>query len=266
MIMKEKVIIQGMSCRLYGDKSAERIVFWFTGAHERDSVAGVCEHLWKHAGQEPFLMVICEVEHWNAQLSPWYAEAIYGTEDFAGKGKETLNWLQEACIPYLEQQYHILEKHGQLFIGGYSLAGLFALWAFYESDIFTGVAACSASLWFPHWAEYMREHTIHPGSLIYLSLGIKEEKTRNAVMATVGDATRSLYQQYCSDPRVAETVLEWNPGNHFTQPDERVFKGFAWLLDHNSRKNFGYKEYGKKRETNISAPEKRNAAYYESSR
>ena len=140
------------------------------------------------------------------------------------------------------------------------------MWAFYESDIFTGVAACSASLWFPHWAEYVREHTIHPGSLIYLSLGIKEEKTRNAVMATVGDATRSLYQQYCSDPRVAETVLEWNPGNHFTQPDERVFKGFAWLLDHNSRKNFGYKEYGKKRETNISAPEKRNAAYYESSR
>ena len=230
-MMKEEITIQNMSCKLYGDRNTDKILFWFTGVHERNGVDGVCMQL-MHTAKAPFLMITCEVENWNAQLSPWHADAVYGSEGFSGNGTQTLEWMQKACIPYLEQQYHILSKPKQLFIGGYSLSGLFALWAFYELHIFKGVAACSASLWFPHWLEYAAEHTIPADSLIYLSLGIKEEKTRNAVMATVGDATRSLYQRYSKDSLAADVKLEWNAGNHFTQPDDRVCKGFAWLLEH----------------------------------
>ena len=34
----------------------------------------------------------------------------------------------------------------------------------------------------------------------------------------------------CEDMNVEKVTLEWNPGNHFTQPAKRTMKGFAWLL------------------------------------
>ena len=89
------------------------------------------------------------------------------------------------------------------FIGGYSLAGLFALWAAYQTDVFKGVAAASPSMWFPGFADYMRENIIH-AKFVYLSLGDKEEKTRNPVMAAVGDRIREAYGL------LREQVQPWN--------------------------------------------------------
>ena len=63
---------------------------------------------------------------------------------------------------------------------------------------------------------------------VYLSLGDKEEKTRNPVMRTVGDCVREAHA-YLSENGM-RTVLEWNPGNHFKEPDLRMAKGFAWLI------------------------------------
>lgn len=62
-------------------------------------------------------------------------------------------------------------------IGGYSLAGLFALWAAYQTDTFKAVAAASPSIWFPGFVDFMKDREIHT-KRVYLSLGDKEEKTR----------------------------------------------------------------------------------------
>ena len=62
------------------------------------------------------------------------------------------------------------------------MAGLFSLWAAYQTDAFAGVAAASPSIWFPDFLQYMKEHDIRTES-VYLSLGDREEKTRNPVMA-----------------------------------------------------------------------------------
>ena len=62
------------------------------------------------------------------------------------------------------------------------MAGLFSLWAAYQTDAFAGVAAASPSIWFPDFLQYMKEHDIRTES-VYLSLGDREEKTRNLVMA-----------------------------------------------------------------------------------
>ena len=101
----------------------------------------------------------------------------------------------------LFQQYLIPEVGSRLSIdacapvilGGYSLAALFALWAGYTSDRFDAVAAASPSVWFPGWLDFIGERTPAAES-IYLSLGLKEEKTRNRVMATVGDNIRRQYE------------------------------------------------------------------------
>ena len=63
---------------------------------------------------------------------------------------------------------------------------------------------------------------------VYLSLGKKEEKTKNKVMAAVGDCIRS--QHDILDGQGIPNTLEWNEGNHFVHPEERTAKGFAWCM------------------------------------
>ena len=112
-------------------------------------------------------------------------------------------------------------------IGGYSLAGLFALWAAYQTDIFEGVAAASPSIWFPGFVDYMKEHELKAKS-VYLSLGDKEEKARNQTMAKVGDCIRWAHE-YLQSLQV-DVTLEWNQGNHFKDADLRTAKAFSWIL------------------------------------
>ena len=107
------------------------------------------------------------------------------------------------------------------------MAGLFALWAAYQTDVFKGVAAASPSVWFPGFLDYMRGNTIHAVS-VYLSLGDKEEKTRNPVMATVGSRIKEAHELL--KERGIHTILEWNQGNHFRDADVRTAKAFVWTI------------------------------------
>ena len=63
---------------------------------------------------------------------------------------------------------------------------------------------------------------------VYLSLGDKEEKTRNRTMARVGDAIRDQYQVLTRAG--IKCTLEWNPGNHFRDSGKRTGRGLSWLL------------------------------------
>ena len=118
---------------------------------------------------------------------------------------------------------------GPIFFGGYSLTGFFALWAAYQTDLFSGVAAASPSVWFPGWIGHAENNAVKAGK-VYLSLGDKEEKTRNPVMRTVGDNIRRQHELLQADPACEKCILEMNQGNHFKEPDIRTAKGFAWLL------------------------------------
>ena len=150
-------------------------------------------------------------------MSPWKAPAVFGKEDFgdgaAATLEEVLKYTQDADKTY--------------FIGGYSLAALFAIWAAYQKDVFRGVAAASPSIWFPGFLDYMKENRMHAYS-VYLSLGDNEEKTRNPVMATVGDRIREAHDLLRDQGQ--NVTLEWNPGNHFKDADIRTARGFAWVM------------------------------------
>ena len=164
-----------------------------------------------------FRLLAVEIQDWNRELSPWAAPAVFGKEGFAGGGRETLQALLELCR----------DREKEYIIGGYSLAGLFALWAAWESPCFSGVAAASPSLWFPGFSDYLLAGD--PGCRrIYLSLGDREERTRNPVMATVGERIRELAAWLPG--RGVDCRLEWNPGNHFQDPALRTAKAFAWVL------------------------------------
>ena len=155
------------------------------------------------------MLVAFQVEDWNRDFSPWEALAVFGTEAFAGQGKRSLKWLVEEGVPYI--------------------------------DIFSGIECCSGSLWFKDWEIYMREHTLKRKCSVYLSLGGKEEKTKNAVMATVGDRTREQEKLLLEDSFAERVVLEWNPGGHFADSGKRLAKGIKWLTE----KRYELKNYGK---------------------
>ena len=143
--------------------------------------------------------------------------------DFGGAAEGTLEYLLKA-LPELTAAPR---PYKRIYLGGYSLAGLFALWAGCRTECFDGIAAASPSVWFPNFTDWLREQELK-ADRVYLSLGDREERTRNPVMARVGEAIRETEAILKSAGR--DCVLEWNKGNHFKEPDVRTAKAFAWLL------------------------------------
>ena len=164
-----------------------------------------------------FRLIAIQVGDWNKDLSPWPAPAVFGKDDFGDGAGNTLVEVLSYCKDETKTYY----------IGGYSLAALFALWAAYQTNKFSGVAAASPSIWFPGFVDYMKEHEIQSGS-VYLSLGDKEEKTRNTVMATVGNKIREAHSWL--ESQGVRCTLEWNQGNHFKDADIRTAKAFVWVM------------------------------------
>lgn len=173
----------------------------------------------KEAVGDDWCLTAVKVDNWNDDLSPWSAPAVFGDDDFGGHAGDTLQEITK----------HTGDAGKSYYIGGYSLAGLFSLWAAYSTDVFSGVAAASPSVWFPGFTGYMESNKIRCRS-VYLSLGDKEEKTKNQVMSTVGDCIRNAYDLLKG--RGIECTLEWNSGNHFKDADVRTAKAFAWILSH----------------------------------
>ncbi len=54
--------------------------------------------------------------------------------------------------------------------------------------------------------------------------------TKDPVMSRVSDKIREACD--ILNGQEVDTILEWNPGNHFKEPDIRTAKAFAWVIDH----------------------------------
>ena len=167
-----------------------------------------------------FTLVAFRISDWNMELSPWRAPAVFGREDFGEGASKTLCYVLDELVPKF--------KGNRYCLGGYSLAGLFALWSSCQTDKFDGIVAASPSVWFPKWIEYATDNKPLTES-IYLSLGDKEEKTKNSVMAQVGNIIRR--QNELLTGQIEKTILEWNPDNHFVDSGKRTAKGFAWVMN-----------------------------------
>ena len=200
----------------YGNPSADAVLIHPVDGHDLEYIDNEAALIRKFS-EKDFRLIAVKVDDWNRDLSPWKSPAVFGKEDFGGWAPETFAEILKLCG----------DKTKSYYLGGYSLAGLFALWAAYRTDLFCGIAAASPSVWFPGFMEMMTAQEIRCGR-VYLSLGNKEEKTRNPVMATVGDCIRSAYERL--KEQNVDCVLEWNEGNHFRDSDLRTAKAFAWLL------------------------------------
>ena len=213
-------------CRIYGTDCAEYLLLQMTDEHELQHMDNEISAI-AQGSAHSFLFAAVPVKNWNDELSPWKSPAVWGKESFGGNAAGTLRFLTEQVIPSLKQQLN-LPENVKIILGGYSLAGLFALWASTQTDLFYGIAAASPSVWFPGWMEFEQQHPIQTQH-IYLSLGDKEEHTKNAVMAVVGDNIRTLHSQLIA--RGADCTLEWNSGGHFKDADLRTARAFRWAME-----------------------------------
>ncbi len=165
---------------------------------------------------------------WDGDMSPWPIPPISkGDSPCTGKAGSYLGQLTETILP--EILGRLPGKPMYMALTGYSLAGLFAVYAMYHTTLFSRIASASGSFWYPDFLSYAQENDmLKQPERIYFSLGNKEAKTRNQILRSVEENTRSLEEWYRK--KGIQTVLEMNPGNHFQQTTERMAKGISWIL------------------------------------
>ena len=180
------------------------------------------------AGYPPFTLVAISDLDWNHDMAPWDSPAAFKNgEPFTGGADGYLRLLVEEIIPRAEKE--LAGPPAWRGIVGYSLAGLFALYTIYQTDVFSRVGCMSGSLWFPGFKEYVLSHEPKRWpDCIYFSLGDREAKTRNPILKTVQENTEEIQTFYQN--KGIDTVFQLNPGNHFVQGEERTTAGIEWLL------------------------------------
>lgn len=171
-----------------------------------------------------------KVEHPNEEVSPWIAPAVFGNEMFGNGAESFLKEIEEDYLPIINEYFEIDKGKEKYILEGYSMTALFALWAGYNTDLFYGIAAPSPSVWFPNWDKYIEQHTMK-AKKVYLSLGEKEDRTKNNVIKIVSMKIKKQKEILDTQIGTCNCKLEWNPGNHFDEIINRQAKGCIWILN-----------------------------------
>ena len=220
----ETINISGKECYVFFHPEASCLLIQPVDEHELEHLQKEVEMM-EALTDKPFSFVAFRIEDWNKELTPWAAPPAFGRVPFGDGARQTLTFVTDSLLPAVQGRGLDVSR---CLLGGYSLAGLFALWAGYQCERFQGIVAVSPSVWYPGWIEYVATRKAF-AKAVYLSLGDKEERARNAVMAQVGKAIRRQHELLSA--QTVDTILEWNPGNHFVDSEKRMAKGFAWTVN-----------------------------------
>ena len=217
--------LQGRTLSLYLAENADSPLIIFNQFSDEGEAAFL--NLQKENSKDFHFLAIGNL-NWERDLSPWPAPAL-GKEgdDFTGGGEKYLDCILSEILPLAKEKINGVPEF--IGIAGYSLAGLFALYALYKTDVFTRVASMSGSLWFPGIKEFCKENAmkILPEKL-YLSIGDKESKIRHPILKTMQENTEELLDYFRS--LGIPCKYELNPGNHFQDVNLRCAKGILELM------------------------------------
>lgn len=176
----------------------------------------------------PFTLVAISDLDWNHDMVPWDSPPVFkNAAPCTGGANDYLRLLIDEIIPTAEKEIDGVPRWRG--VAGYSLAGLFALYAIYQTDLFSRVGSMSGSLWFPGMKDYIFAHEPKRWpDCMYFSLGDKESKTRNPVLRNVRQNTEEIQAFYQN--KGIDTVFQLNSGNHYEHAVERIAAGLYWLL------------------------------------
>lgn len=215
----------GKTAFLYASSFPEAPLILLSGlSDDGESLLRALEEL----GSPPFHLLGISGIDWDHDLSPWDCPPIHAkTAPLTGGADEYLHLILTGILP------NALERIGQkpsfIATAGYSLAGLFSLYALYRSSVFSRSASVSGSLWFPGFTDYVLQNPLpKTPDRLYFSLGDKESKTKNPILRPVLACTETIVSHFAS--LNIPVTLEMNPGNHFTDETLRLAKGIQAIL------------------------------------
>lgn len=219
------MIAEGKHIYLYGDRDeAAPLVITNTFQGNGSSVYSALHSM---TDKKVNLAVISDI-NWDDEMSPWECPPLSKNDSpCTGGADKYIKKLTDSIIPTIKEG--LAAEPEYIAIAGYSLAGLFAIYSLYKTDIFSRAVSASGSMWFPDFVEYTNKNDfVRKPDRVYFSLGDKEARTRNSLLSTVEDKTKETYEHYKNSS--IDTVFELNPGNHFKDADIRLAKGIAWIL------------------------------------
>ena len=226
---KHIFVIEGRSASLYSSKNAASpLLILNVYSDDVDAVTAVImKEICKDNGFDFHLLVIHQLR-WEHDMTPWPCPPVAKNDPACtGGADEYLKILTTQIIPQAKSIIH--GEPAYIGMVGYSLAGLFALYAIYKSDIFDCVASVSGSLWFPEFKDYVMNHAFcKRPKRIYISLGNREAYTKNAYLKSVQTNSEDMVEHYRS--LGVDVIWEINQGNHFKDVEVRIAKGMRALL------------------------------------
>ena len=203
-------------------------------------------------------LVCIGVDLWEENFSPWCAPRVFAKGPNFGDGaQKTLDTLINQVIPWTESE--LTESPAYKVLVGYSLAGLFSLWAGVSQQVARGcqpdtatapqlsalaaphvdapaatfqrIGAVSGSFWFPGLLDYV-DQQIRGGVVglthAYLSLGDREARTPNPQIMHVRENAELLASKL--ESAGITSTFELNRGNHFQNVEGRMQKALDWLV------------------------------------
>ena len=205
------------------------------------------------------------VDLWEESFSPWWAPRVFAKGPNFGDGaQKTLDTLINQAIPWAESE--LSEPPAYRALVGYSLAGLFSLWAgvtqagvspqvargcqpddapsqpgsssqpgapHVDAPVatFQRIGAVSGSFWFPGLLDYV-DQQLNGGAVglthAYLSLGDREARTPNPQIMHVRENAELLANKL--ENAGITSMFELNRGNHFQNVEGRMQKALDWLV------------------------------------
>lgn len=196
--------------------------------HTHDSEGAAVWQAVKNMGARDFNLVAVSGLRWNDEMSPWVSAPIRKNDaPFGGEADVYLEVLLKDIMPQAERL--LWGKPCWRGLCGYSLAGLFSVYALYKSAAFSRMASVSGSLWYPKVQAFVesRPLCVQPERL-YFSLGDKECRTRNPQLREVQTATENLVAHFRQQGIAVTFVL--HPGNHFQDTTMRTAQAVQALL------------------------------------
>lgn len=174
----------------------------------------------------PFALTSLTDIDWDADYTPWPSAELPGRE-MAGRADALL---EETQGPLLAAARERLGDAARVGILGYSLGGLFALYAASRPDSpFDCAASVSGALWYEGFAEYAARAPFPRLRRAYVSLGLKEAKTARGPMGRGKAASEAVFRELAARLGPENAAFEWNNGNHFFEVPQRVGKAIAFL-------------------------------------
>ena len=237
-----KTIISGLSVHTQMSSVAGAPVVYLLGDMADNSPIQVPEGV---------CLVNVGVDLWEENFSPWCAPRVFAKGPNFGDGaQKTLDTLISQVIPWAESE--LTEPPAYRMLVGYSLAGLFSLWAgvtqagvsqpgpssqsgapHVDAPVatFQRIGAVSGSFWFPGLLDYV-DQQLNGGTVglthAYLSLGDREARTPNPQIMHVRENAELLANRL--ESAGITSMFELNRGNHFQNVEGRMQKALDWLV------------------------------------